>query len=84
MQIDRIRTGDETSEDIEELRKRVRPESHKDIREEKDALYIFGTNKNVNKMNDRRLEELKGEEYLITAITIHKTIKNFNLPVGKA
>ena len=48
------------------------------------ALYIYGTNKNVNKMNKKRLKNLKGEEHLIEAITIHKTMKNFSPPEGKA
>ena len=35
-------------------------------------------------MNNRRLKELKGEEHEIIAISIHKTIKNFTPPEGKA
>ena len=49
----------------------------------KEALYLFGTNANVNKINSRHLKKMNGE-HIITAITIHKTIKNFNPPVGKA
>ena len=82
--LNRIRTGDETQDDIEELKTRVRPENHDDIKKETDALYIFGTNKNVNKMNKKRLKSLEGEEHLIEAITIHKTIKKFSPPEGKA
>ena len=82
--LNRIRTGNETAEDIEELKKRVRSESHEDIKKEKDALYIFGTNKNVNKMNNKRLRSLKEVEHIIDAITIHKTIKNFDPPEGNA
>ena len=82
--LNRIRTGDETQEDIEELKAQVRKENHEDIKKEEDALYIYGTNKNVNKMNKKRLKTLKGEEHLIEAITIHKTMKNFSPPEGKA
>ena len=82
--LNRIRIGQETSEDIETLRSQVKKEDHKDIKKEKDALYIFGTNSNVNKINNKRLKQMKGEEHIIPAITIHKTIKNFNPPVGKA
>ena len=82
--LNRIRIGQETAEDIEMLRSQVRKENHKDVRKEKDALYIFGTNSNVNKINNKRLKQMKGEDHIIPAITIHKTIKNFNPPVGKA
>ena len=62
----------------------MRDEKHEDIKREVDALYIFGTNKKVNKENNQRLKALKGEEKVIQAICIHKTIKNFNPPEGKA
>ena len=82
--LNRIRVGKETSEDIDELKQRVRNADHEDIKREKDAMFIFGTNKKVNQMNNKRLKALKGEEHLIMAICLHKTIKNFNPPEGKA
>ena len=82
--LNRIRIGEETSDDILKLKDRVREKNHKDIKREKDALYIFGTNKRVNQMNNKRLKTLDGEEHTIQAITIHKTIKNFNPKEGKA
>ena len=82
--LNRIRVGKETSEDIKKLKERVRKENHEDIRKEKDALYIYGTNKKVNHMNNKRLKALKGNEHEVKAITIHKTIKNFHPPEGKA
>ena len=82
--LNRIRIGEQTAEDIEKLKKRVRSENHMDIKREKDALYIFGTNKKVNQMNNKRLKALKGEELTVKATCIHKTIKNFNPPEGKA
>ena len=82
--LNRIRIGQETEEDIEKLKSRVRNENHEDIRREEDALYIFGTNLKVNQMNTRRLKALNGEEKVIMAICFHKTIKNFNPPEGKA
>ena len=82
--LNRIRTGQETADDIDNLKERVRNENHPDIRKEADALYIFGTNKNVNQMNGRRLKALKGEERLIKAICIHRTIKNFSPPENNA
>ena len=69
---------------IRKLKERGRGEKHEDIRREKDALYIYGTNKKVNEMNNRRLKTLKGEEKVIAAICIHRTMKNFNPPEGKA
>ena len=82
--LNRIRIGEEADEDIRKLKERVRDENHVDTKNEKDAIYIFGTNKKVNQMNHRRLKALHGEETVIKAICIHKTIKNFNPPEGKA
>ena len=82
--LNRIRTGDQTAEDLEKLKERVRDENHEDIKREIDALYIFGTNMKVNQMNTRRLKALNGEERVIMAICIHRTIKNYNPPEGKA
>ena len=82
--LNRIRVGKETAEDIKKLKERVRKEGHEDIRKEKDALYIYGTNKKVNHMNNKRLKALKGNEHEVKAITMHKTIKNFHPPEGKA
>ena len=82
--LNRIRVGQETPEDINFLKERVRHKNHPDIKQNKDAMYVFATNYEVNKINNRRLKELKGEEHIINAILIHKTIKNFNPPVGPA
>ena len=82
--LNRIRVGQETREDIAKLNERVRKENHRDIKREKEALYIFGTNKKVNQMNNKRLKAMEGEEYVVQAICIHKTMKNFNPATGKA
>jgi ATP-dependent DNA helicase PIF1 len=82
--LNRIRIGQETDEDIQELNTRVRKESHPDIKREIDALYIFGTNQKVNQMNNKRLKALKSKERVITAICIHKTIKSFKPSVNNA
>ena len=73
--LNRIRVGQETSADMELMKGRVRNERHQDIIKEKDAIYIFATNKKVNQMNNKRLKALKGEEKVVTATCIHKTIK---------
>ena len=75
--LNRIRVGAETHADIKELKEKVRKESHPDIKREKDALYVFGTNLKANQMNNKRLKALKGEVTVISAICLHKTIKNF-------
>ena len=82
--LNRIRVGQETSDDISKLKEKVRHQDHDDIKKEKDALFIFGTNKKVNQVNNQRIKALKGKEHIIPAITIHKTIKNFSPPEGKA
>ena len=82
--LNRIRIGNETQDDINKLKERVRDSNHQDIRKEKDALFIYGTNKKVNHMNNKRLKALSGEEHTVMAICYHKTIKNFNQPEGKA
>ena len=82
--LNRIRVGQETSQDISKLKEKVRYHDHEDIKKEKDALFIFGTNKKVNQVNNQRLKALQGKEHIIPAITIHKTIKNFSPPEGKA
>ena len=81
--LNRIRIGEETTEDIQKLEERVRDENHDDIKCERDALYIFGTNKKVNQMNHRRVTTLQGEETVIKAICIHKTIKTLTLQKAK-
>ena len=82
--LNRIRIGQETAEDIERLKERVRKENHPDIKKELDALYIFGTNKNVNQMNNKRLKALKGKERVIMATCLHKTMKKFSPTVSNA
>ena len=82
--LNRIRIGADTPEDIEKLRERVRDINHPDIRKEHDAIYIFGTNKKVNQMNNKRIQSLKGEEKVVMAICIHKTIRKFSPSVNNA
>ena len=72
--LNRIRTGDETEEDITALRNRERPESHKDL---EGATYISCTNEVVNKFNNIRINELQAEVLEVEAVSFHQTIKNF-------
>ena len=82
--LNRIRVGQQTDNDVTKLMERVRTDTDNDIINAKDALYIFGTNKNVNKMNNRRLKALDGDEIIIKAICFHRSMKSFNPPVGNA
>ena len=72
--LNRIRIGEQTETDMDDLRKRVRPEGHPDLA---GAMYITCTNKTVMKMNNIRLNELKTELIEIEARNIHPTIKDF-------
>ena len=82
--LNRIRIGQQTAEDIQELKKRVRKANHPDIKKEAGALFTFGTNDKVNQMNNRRLKEISGEERVIPAICLHKTIKKFKPVMNSA
>ena len=72
--LNRIRVGQQTTQDIDILKTRVRPEGHPDLC---GAMYISCTNKSVNKMNDVRINELEAELFEIEALNIHPTIQNF-------
>ena len=80
--LNRIRIGAQRPEDIQELKNRVREKNHPDIQRESGALFLFGTNKRVNQMNNQRLKALKGKEIIISAITLHKTIKKTSAPLS--
>ena len=82
--LNRIRVGNETEADIQILKEKVRNELHEDILKETDALFIYGTNKNVNKMNKKRLKDLTEEEIIVKAICLHRSIKNFDPAEGNA
>ena len=72
--LNRIRVGEQTVEDMEMLRTRVRPEGHPDL---KGAMYITCTNRTVINMNEVRLNELDRELLVIKAKHLHPTIKDF-------
>jgi hypothetical protein len=80
--LNRIRIGEQTDEDMIGLEKRVRPKNHPDLKD-KDAMYLFGKNKPVDEMNEKRLMKIKGEEFIIEAKSFHSTMKNFKPPISK-
>ena len=80
--LNRIRTGQQTESDRIKLEKRVRPRNHPDLKD-KDAIYLFGKNKPVDEMNEKRLLKIKGEEYVVEAKCFYATMKDFKPPVSK-
>ena len=63
--LNRIRIGDQTNEDIEELQKRVRKKGHPDLKD-RNALFLFGKNKPVDDMNEKRLMKMDGPVFAFT------------------
>ena len=66
--LNRFRVGEQTNEDMEVLRSRVRPLDHPDT---KGAVYISCINKEVNKLNKKRLTEIKEHMEVIEAVNTH-------------
>lgn len=75
--LNRIRLGEQTEDDMELLRTRVRQPTDPDILEAEDALYISAKNKEVKKINDERMAKIKGGEFISEAVPIHQTMKNY-------
>ena len=73
--LNRIRTGDQTEEDIEQLKTRVRPAGHPDLKEV--TLIISCTRKTVAKYNAAYIESLTGEEIKVDARHHLATKKKF-------
>jgi hypothetical protein len=73
--LNRIRMGDETSDDLQLLSTRIK--SRNDPTIPKDAVSIFATNAQVNRMNEFCLEQLETEEIVVKAKVSHKTMKNY-------
>ena len=80
--LNRVRTGDQTEEDIALLKTRVFPRDSPLIPE--DGLLITGTNKIVNEVNLKKLNELEGELFEIEASVRSKTRGKFKPAVDKA
>ena len=72
--LNRVRVGQQTPEDIKLLESRIRPLGHPDL---KGAMYLSCTNVEVNKLNNRGLNEIDSTLETVEAINIHPTIKNF-------
>ena len=82
--LNRMTVGKMTKDDIELLKTRVRPTiNHPDIPE--DSLKVFCTNREVNAMNELKLEMNPNEEHISKAYHICDTQQNFKplLQYGK-
>ena len=74
--LNRIRIGDLTDEDIKLLETRVRPVNHPDI--PASALVVTCMNKEVNEINNNRLDLIEVPEYVIESVNKTNTNKIFN------
>ena len=72
--LNRVRTGDQTEDDVALLQTRVRPKDDPCLN---DSLHIYGTNAKVNARNDAKLKEIPGELFTIKARTASRTVKSF-------
>ena len=74
--LNRMRVGKLTTEDVKLLKSRVRPNlNHPDIPD--DALHVFCTNKEVNHINEQKLEINLNEVHVLKADHICDTQQNF-------
>ena len=73
--LNRIRVGEQTNEDINLLKTRVRPANHPDLK--KASLYIVCKRMDCAKINAQYLNSLKGDMINLKAIHHHATQKNY-------
>ena len=72
--LNRIRIGKPAPEDLDKLRERVLPEYHPDL---SGAMYISCKNKDVDRLNLKRLNEVHTQQFTFEAVNIHPIIRNF-------
>ena len=80
--LNRVRTGNQTPEDLEQLRSRIREESHKDVRNA--DMYIGCKRKDVAERNKKYILKLKGT--FITGLVakhFHATQKKYKPQISK-
>ena len=81
--LNRIRVGNQSEQDIELLKTRIRQPTNSDINNGNDALFIAARNKDVKKFNDEHMLQVDGEEFILEAVHIHPTMKNYSPKVDK-
>ena len=74
-----MRIDEMTDEDFKLLKSRVRDIDHADIPD--DALFVMCTNKEVDKINQDKLNKNPNEQVTMNAIHIHDTKKEFQPPL---
>ena len=79
--LNRIRSGEQTSSDCRLLQERVRPINHPDL--PKDALYVTCLNKDVNTINEAKLDALEGVPHEIEADIRSSVQKNVKPKIGQ-
>ena len=80
--LNRIRTGNVTDADCNQLEERVRDINDQDI--PSDAMYVTCTNARVKEINDAKLDNLQTEQAVLQALNINATCKEFSPPIGIA
>ena len=73
--LNRVRVGQQTENDMDMLRTRVRHANHPDLKEA--SLYIVCKRRDCAKINSQFLKKMKGEMITIKAIHHHATRKNY-------
>ena len=79
--LNRVRVGQQTREDVAKLNTRVYKRGDRAI--PKNALYISGTNAEVNRVNRLRLSNLGGKEETINAKVYSDTKGDFKPSIDK-
>ena len=73
--LNRVRVGQQTEDDMELLRTRIRRSNHPDLKEA--SLYIVCKRKDCAMINAQFLKRMKGELITVKAIHHHATRKNY-------
>lgn len=79
--LNRVRTGEQSEEDLETLGSRVRQEGDPELA---DCVRINATVKEVVAYNEEKLDTLPGKLYNIMSINFTKTQTNYKPPIDKA
>ena len=80
--LNRIRVGQQTQEDIQSLKARVRPNNHPDITS--DTTKICSTREEASEFNTKRLNELSGTLYSVEARHFCKKLRNYEPAIRQA
>ena len=79
--LNRIRTGKQSTDDINSLNTRVRKRGHKDLKDV--SMYIVGTRSECRSLNLKYIAGMKGTNYRVKATHHHPTNKNFKPQINQ-